>query len=114
MEPRTGEDYVCSMCKHSGFEPVPTRAATEEQETHMDVDTDTQPAQSDMDCEPARTDGTGPGQTAAEPRCEAADVTEHKGSGKIGIRSPDLASSTAPSRGREGFTFGVARFLKLK
>lgn len=76
VELQTGMDYVCSMCKHTGFEPV----STQEQETHMD--TDTQPAQSDMDCEPAQIDSTEPGRTATEPRSE---VMEHKESGKFRI-----------------------------
>lgn len=85
LELQTGEDYVCSMCKHAGFEPVPRHAETEERETHMDVDTDTQPAQSVMDCEPTQMDRTDPGQTVTEPQCEVGDVTEHKESGKIRI-----------------------------
>lgn len=93
VELQTGEDYMCSMCKHVSFEPVSTHVETREQETHMDVDTDTQPAQSDMDCEPAQIDSTEPGQTATEPRSEVEDVMEHKESGKFRICSADLASS---------------------
>lgn len=81
---RSREDYTCSMCKHADFHtPVSTRMETEEREKHMHADTDTQPAQSDMDCEPASKDSTEPGQTVSEPRHEVDDVTEHKESGKI-------------------------------
>lgn len=82
---QTGEDYVCSICKHSGFEAASTCVETEERETHMDVDRDTQPVQSDMDCEPTQIDSTEPGQTVSETRCEVEDVTEHKESGKMRI-----------------------------
>ncbi|KAM9500181.1 histone-lysine N-methyltransferase 2C isoform 4-T4 [Clarias gariepinus] len=83
VELQAGEDYVCSMCKHASVGPGSTLAETEKQEANMDVETETQSAQSDMDCEPAQTDSTEPGRTVTEPRCEEKeedkeDVTEHK------------------------------------
>lgn len=97
------EDYVCSMCKNTGSEPVSQRAEMEERETHVDVDT--QPTQSDMDCEPTHTDSTEPGQTVTQSRCEVEDMTEHKQSGKIKVWSDDLASSCG---------FSGARFCVLE
>lgn len=85
VEPQTEVDYVCSMCKHSGFEPVPMHAETEDQETHIHIDTDTQPAQSDMNCEPAKTESTELGQTVTKSLHEVGNVTEHKESGKISL-----------------------------
>uniref|UniRef100_A0AAR2IYS0 [histone H3]-lysine(4) N-methyltransferase n=1 Tax=Pygocentrus nattereri TaxID=42514 RepID=A0AAR2IYS0_PYGNA len=51
VEVQAGEDYVCSVCKHAGFEPGPLHMdiepLQEEVEMHMEVEEATQPAPSD-------------------------------------------------------------------
>ncbi|XP_060784206.1 histone-lysine N-methyltransferase 2C isoform X2 [Neoarius graeffei] len=96
VELQTGMDYVCSMCKHAGFEPV----STQEQETHMD--TDTQPAQSDMDCEPAQIDSTEPGRTATEPRSEAMEHKESEVCAETSREKSQQVASEASPKGPTG------------
>ncbi|XP_047675166.1 histone-lysine N-methyltransferase 2C isoform X3 [Tachysurus fulvidraco] len=97
---QTGEDYACSMCKHAGFDPVPTHTETEESKTHADAEMDTQPAQLDMDREPAQTDSTEPGRTVGETQREMEDPTEHKGAEACAetrrIKSQQAASEASP------------------
>ncbi|TSL47723.1 Histone-lysine N-methyltransferase 2C [Bagarius yarrelli] len=77
-ELQTGEDYTCSVCKHTSLVSASTLMEMEEQETHTDDETDTQSVQLNMDCKLAQTDSTKPGQTVSETQQEEEDETKRK------------------------------------
>ncbi|KAI4898222.1 hypothetical protein NFI96_005840, partial [Prochilodus magdalenae] len=76
VEVQAGEDYVCSVCKHAGFESgtmhMDIEPLQEEVETHMEVEETTQPAPSDLPVQIYNTESV---KTCSGPALEVVEDT---------------------------------------
>ncbi|XP_036452981.1 histone-lysine N-methyltransferase 2C isoform X2 [Colossoma macropomum] len=109
VEVQAGEDYVCSACKHAGFEPGPlhmdVEPLQEEVEMHMEVEEATQPAPSDAEPEPVQIHSTESVQTCSGPASEGVQDTEKQKpevDTDTGCKNAKEVASEAPQEGPAG------------
>ncbi|XP_072544552.1 histone-lysine N-methyltransferase 2C isoform X3 [Salminus brasiliensis] len=110
VEVQAGEDYVCSVCKHAGFEPGPVHMDVEplqeEVETHMEVEDHAQPAPTEApESEPAQVQvhNTESAQTSGKPEVlEAAEQQQSEGGTDTGSEKAQEVASEAPPDGPTG------------
>ncbi|XP_049337977.1 histone-lysine N-methyltransferase 2C isoform X4 [Astyanax mexicanus] len=107
VEVQAGEDYVCSVCKHAGFEPGPVpmdvEPLQEEVETHMEVEDHEPPAPSDAsESESAQVQNTQSEQTSSQrlqEGLEPAETTQSEEGTKTSSEKVQEVVCEAPPQG---------------